>query len=104
MHQRSVWRIRSYKRSHTLAGAEKLDGAERRVQRSDRRPFGMAMGMRNEGIVATQTAQSLCRKTPNCHFLSHGEYHIGRDLVPTRAYAIPACMPCLQMSLDVLSD
>ena len=60
--------------------------------------------MRNEGIVATQTAQSLCRKTPNCHFLSHGEYHIGRDLVPTRAYAIPAYMACLQMSLDVLSD
>ena len=62
-----MWRIRRYKRSRSPPGAENLDGVARRVQRSDRRPFGMAMGMRNEGIVATQTAQSLCRKTPNCH-------------------------------------
>ena len=64
----------------------------------------MAMGMGNKEALRTHKAHHLFGTTPNCHFLSHGEYHIGRDLVPTRAYAIPACMACLQMSLDVLSD
>ena len=73
IHQRSVWQIRSYKRSPSLAGPENSDGLARRVQRSDRRLFGMAMGMQNEGIVDTQTAQNFCHKTPNCHFLCDGE-------------------------------
>ena len=34
------------------------------------------MGMRNEGIVATQTAQSFCRKTPTLHFLHHVQWRI----------------------------
>ena len=64
----------------------------------------MAMAMGNKEVLRAHKAHHLFGTTPNCQFLCDGEWHPGRDLVPMRAYAIPAYMACLQMSLDVLSD
>ena len=64
----------------------------------------MAMGMGNKEALRTHKAHHLFGTTPNCHFLCDGEWPPGRDLLPKRAYANPASMPCFHISLDVLSD
>jgi len=65
----------------------------------------MAMGMGNKEALRAHKAHHLFGTTPNCHsFAMAIEWRPGRDLLPKRAYANPASMPCFHISLDVLSD
>ena len=64
MHQRSVWRIRSYKRSPSLAGAQKSSRAEHHMRSFDRRRSGTATGMLNDGLPRVKRSEIFCRKTP----------------------------------------
>ena len=76
MHQRSVWRIRSYKRSPFLAGAQKSSRAEHHMRSFDRRRSGTATGMLNDGLPRVKRSEIFCRKTPSLHFLHHVQWRI----------------------------
>ena len=67
----------------------------------------MAMGMGNKEALRAHKAHHdhLFGTTPNCHsFAMANGMHPGQDLLPKRAYANPASMPCFYISLDVLSE